>query len=215
MTVIESTPQTIIAKNFPTPAVVAPELVETRPPVEEAMSRVVSNGFYKNITEVALGGEALIDPKLTMETIRAMLANPDDKGRRIPNIEVTKGKLDDYDPAVSMPRLIKNESGEPIGNVTKMYIPETKTGFLGSVIVEPDQGYGTSVYLNTALEFLEQGVDFRNDPSNSSEDAKNMWEKLRDAGLAVAVQEFEEYEPGHYAGYYVINGNNLPKSPDN
>lgn len=210
MTTSEPQPSRVIAPGFPGRS----NGVETGSEVTQ--NEVRTSGFYRKAAEVAMGNETLIDPAVSIATIHAMLEAPDSEGRFLPEIKIPEGSLEDYE-GEGAQKPVFDSSGRRVGIVNMRYDSETRSGFFGGVEIRPGdakQGYGTSAYLETALEFLEAGADFRNDPAKVTGDARKMWHKLRDAGLAVVVEEFQETGPDEYTGYYVINGNNLPKSAE-
>ena len=196
--------------NFPPRAV-----DESKGGHEVPKSRVQIKNFRRKTGEVALGSEKLIDPATSLAMINAILEGTDHQGRVLPQIRWFPARPSiDETFVIEKGLVVDSTTGQSVGVADKMLDTAAKTGYLGGVGLTPGKGYGMRLYLETARELLAGGFDFRNDPSRCTEAAVGMWHKLRDAGLATPVKEFHEASPGEYEGYYVINGNNLPKTPD-
>lgn len=155
--------------------------------------------------EVAIGQDQLIDPTVTLLKVETLLTKlPEVKILERPVLQSSSSAFE-----------IEDDKGNEIGFAVVVSSKELKSEYFGDVVVfEKGKGYGSAVYLTAIQQALSKGYDFRTDPSEQSSDAVKIWQRLRDEELATVVDKFSPVEgrEGLFRGYYVVNGNNQPKT---
>lgn len=185
-----------------------PSPAELAPPDPEATQARVGN--------IAIGQDQLIDPSVTLATVDAMLTQPDEQGRMLPTIEFDGTDTEELGSRVkSVTDRVRTPDGGVVGVSQVLIDADGKTEFFTQVTaLEQGKGYGPAIYLKAIKRALEQNHDFRTDPASQTPEAVAMWEKFADEGLASVVEPFTPMEDGsgRSRGYYVINGNDKPKT---
>lgn len=119
-----------------------------------------------------------------------------------PNETLPKFVIDEYDhmtwPGIPDERIKwrfypENEEWPPVGRCD-LYVEADKIHFDGIEIDESQRGkgMGLAIYIAAIEEAQRRGLPFVTQEAGQSEDAKRIWELLRDEGVARVEEEFVE-----------------------
>jgi len=181
---------------------------------ETGSSSPVDNPDGSTNGEIILNSEQLFSPQANLQKIDDLLNSPDELGRTLPEVEYITYQPDEFEGGrITTSRIVEPNGGLiTLGEQEVLTDNVSGTEYFSSIWANQGKGIGMRMYLEAIKAAIQRGHDFRTDTSLQSEEAVKVWQKLRDKGLAQVVEEFKyDQDIGDYRGYYVVNGNNLPK----
>lgn len=115
-----------------------------------------------------------------------------------PSVRVSRGSL------VPQKSLIMC-NGRKIGECTIVSDNKERTRwFNGIEVIEKGKGYGSAAYKTVIKHAMLDGYDFRTHEWSQTEDAKRVWERLANKGVARVEQPFVSDGKGRFSGSYVV-----------